>query len=294
MAPSDTSPPDAGRLVLTFDDCYVEDDEEIRPVLAERDAPAVFAVVPAWVGEDGHLDAGRLDDLASAGHEVAAHGRRHRYLQALRLGDDAAPGDERVAVVGEVHDDGDRGVVVGDRYEVTDGETVEAVEVTGVEATDDGGVLDLADPLTGGFDPAGTVVRPHRSVLEDELRGGREALVGMGHDPTTVVFPYGAADARAWRVARREFDVVANAAIRSLPNPAGTAPTNLRRYYLETTHLTRVELGGYLDAVAETGGVGVLAGHSAWASVPPERVGWVVDAARERGVTVTTFASLYG
>ena len=67
-------------------------------------------------------------------------------------------------------------------------------------------------------------------------------------------------------------------------------------YYWGTTpsHLTRVELGEYLDAVAEVGGVGVLAAPSAGDSVPPERVGWVVDASRERDVEVSTFASLVG
>ncbi|MFC5970890.1 polysaccharide deacetylase family protein [Halomarina salina] len=282
-----------GRLVLTFDDGYAEDFDQIRPVLADRDVPAVFAIVPTWVGEPGHLDAERLDELADAGHELAAHGRRHRHLQAHHLRRDAASGDDRLHVSGEVHADG-HGTLAGDRYEVTDGETSETVEVASVTATDEGGTIAVETPLSRSFDAGEAVVRPEASVVDDEVRGAREGLADLGHDPTTLVLPYGAADVRAWRAVREAYDVLANAAVRSLPNPPGTDPTNLRRYYLETTHLTRVELGEYLDAVAETGGVGVLAGHSAWESVPPERVGWVVDAARDRGVEVTTFASLFG
>ncbi|MWG36699.1 polysaccharide deacetylase family protein [Halomarina oriensis] len=287
-------PSDAGHLVLTFDDGYAADHDLIRPVLAERDARAVFAVVPSWVGKPGHLTAVELDALVDAGHEVAAHGRRHRYLQALRLGRDATSGDDDLHVAGEVHDDEDCGIVVGDRYEVTDGDHREPVEIAAVSATEDGGVLTLAASLDSAFDRGETVVRPHESVVTDEIRGVRAAFAEMGSDPSSFVLPYGAADTRAWRAVHEEYDVLANAAIRSLPNPPGTAPTNLRRYYLETTHLTRVELGEYLDAVAETGGIGVLAGHSAWQSVTAERVGWVVGAARERGVEVTTFASLFG
>jgi peptidoglycan/xylan/chitin deacetylase (PgdA/CDA1 family) len=285
---------DAGHLVLTFDDGYATDHDLVRPVLAERDARAVFAVVPSWLGDPGHLTADRLETLVDAGHEVAAHGRRHRYLQAPRLARPAASGDDRLHVAGEVHDDEDSGIVVGDRYEVTDGEHREAVTIEGVHATDEGGVLTLDSGLGGAFDRGEAVVRPHETVVADEVRGVREDFLALGVDPSTFVLPYGAADTRAWRTVREEYDVLANAAIRSLPNPPGTAPTNLRRYYLETTHHTRVELGEYLDAVAETGGVGVLAGHSAWESVTAERVGWVVDAARERGVEVTTFASLFG
>ncbi|WP_206424993.1 hypothetical protein [Halosimplex salinum] len=49
-----------------------------------------------------------------------------------------------------------------------------------------------------------------------------------------------------------------------------------------------VEIETYLDSVAECGGLGILAGHTDWETVPPERVGAVVDAARERGIEVTT------
>jgi peptidoglycan/xylan/chitin deacetylase (PgdA/CDA1 family) len=41
-----------GRLVLVFDDGYIEDHEIVRPVLDRLDASAVFAIVPTWLGED--------------------------------------------------------------------------------------------------------------------------------------------------------------------------------------------------------------------------------------------------
>ncbi len=287
------------RLVLVFDDAVTEDYEETWPVLREAGVPACFAVPTARIGDDGHLDADQLADLAGAGCEIAAHGREHRYLQAHRLAADAAAGDRRVRVAaGHVFPDEPGGVLVGDRYEVTDGDDSEVREVTGVEAGSEDGneppSLELAAPLQNDYDTAETVVRPAESTVEDEVAGARSDLEAIGFDPRTFVLPYDAADPRAWAAVEEHYDVLANAATRSLPNPPGTPPTNLRRYYVETDHLTPVEIAAYLDAVVELDALGVLAGHGAWDTLPPERVARVVEMADERGIEVTTFAAVFG
>lgn len=280
----------SGRLVLVFDDGYAEDHEEVRPVLESLDAPAVFAVVPEWIGEPGYLDGADLEDLRELGCEVAAHGRRHRYLQSHGLSRDAAVGDRQLILDSEHLFPGtEAGVVAGDRMEVLDGETREVVEVA--ETMDDGGesVVRLAAPLESRFDGGESVLRPTRPKLVDEIVGARDSLEASGFDPSTFVFPYDVADVRAWQLAREAYDVVANAAVRSLPNPPGTDRRNLRRWYLETDKLTDPGLEAYLDAVAERGGIGVLAGHSAWETVTSERIVGTVRAARERRIEVTTF-----
>lgn len=284
-----------GRLVLVFDDGYAEDDELVRPVLADRGVPAVLAIVPTWLDDDS-LTTDQLRALDDSGWEVAAHGHRHRKCQAHGLVRDAAAGSDRLYLGGgHGFPEDEVGVLAGDELEVTDGTSSETVAVTATGAdgdAGDGAFVDLEAPLGTHFAPGETVVRPTEALLRDELVGGRDALAELGFDPTTFVFPFDAASVRAWRMARDEFDAVANAAVRSLPNPPGTAPTNLRRWYLETSHLAPPEAADYLDAVAEEGGLGVLAGHSAWDTVTPERVGMVVDAALERGIEITTFAEL--
>ncbi|MFB6135582.1 MAG: polysaccharide deacetylase family protein, partial [Halobacteriaceae archaeon] len=282
-----------GRLVLVFDDGYAEDYERVAPVLREADAPACFAVVPGWLGDEGHLTESRLAELVDAGCEVAAHGVRHRRLQATHLAADAAAGDARAVVDGPVFPDDDHGVVVGDEYELTDGSRRERRELVDKGETDDAQYVAFDRPLESAFAAGEAVLRPSEATLRDEVVGAGEDLRALGFDPRTFVFPYDAADPRAWSLAAERYDAVANAAVRSLPNSPGTAPTDLRRYYLETTHLTEVEVAEYLDAVAARGGLGILAGHSAWDSVPPERVARVVELARERGVAVTTFREAF-
>jgi peptidoglycan/xylan/chitin deacetylase (PgdA/CDA1 family) len=280
-----------GRLVLVFDDGYIEDHEIVRPVLDRLDASAVFAIVPTWLGEDDHLTWEHLHALADAGHEVAAHGRRHRHCQAHPLAEDASAGDERLHLGGgHVFPDRDGGVEPGDSLELADGTTTETVEVAATGSDGDDEYVDLADPLASPVAAGDAVVRPTEGLLRDEIVGGRDALRDLGFEPSTFVFPYDAASVRAWRLAADEFDVVANAAVRSLPNPPGTDRTNLRRWYLETDHHAPPETADYLDAVAETGGIGVLAGHSAWDTVTAERLERVVEMARERDVAVTMLA----
>lgn len=279
----------SGHLVLVFDDGPASDRSFVQPLLDDLDAPATFAVVPAWLGRDGHLDPGDLAELADAGHEVLAHGRTHRHCQAHRLAGDVAPGDDRLRVTGShVFPDSHGGVHAGDEMELVDADRRVAVTIGDTASGDDHAHVDLAGAVGHAFDAADAVLRPTDATLRDEIGGARDALREHGVDPTGFVFPYDAADPRAWQLAASEYAVVPNAAVRSLPNPPGTDPTNLRRWYLETDHLTPPELADYLDAVAETGGLGILAGHSAWDTVTPDRLRRVVAAARERDVAVTT------
>lgn len=283
-----------GHLVLVFDDGYVEDHDRLLPVLRDHDAPATLAVVPDWIGDDDYLDTDQLGDLVDAGCEVLSHGRRHRYLGTHHLAADASVGDERiVAAAGHVFPGEHHGTLAGDEYELTDSDESARVTLTGADEHDDERVaLEISDPIGAAFDGDTAVLRPTERTLLDEVVGVREEFETLGYDPGTFVFPYDAADPRAWRLAGEEYDAVANAAVRSLPNPPGTGPTNFRRYYLETTHSRPPEIETYLDHVAAGGGVGILAGHSAWDSVPPERVAFVIEAARERGIEVTTFSEM--
>lgn len=279
----------SGELVLVFDDGYVEDHDQVLPVLREADVPAAFAVVPEWVGDPDYVDESQLAALVDAGCEITAHGRRHRFLSGQGLTRDVAAGDERIYADGQLFPGQDHGVYPGDEFELTDGERRATVELAGKGAVDGEGYVETAAPVETAFDAGETVFRPTRGLLEAEITGTDDAFAALDLDPSTFVFPYDAADARAWAVAADHYDAIPNASVRPIPNPPGTVPTNLRRYYLQTTHMTRVEIASYLDTVAEQGGLGILAGHSAWDSVPPERVAWVVAAAKERGIGVTTF-----
>jgi len=146
----------------------------------------------------------------------------------------------------------------------------------------------LDEPLSAAFTADEAVFRPTSEQIRDEVVGVRGEFEGLGYDPTTFALPYDAGDSRVWRAVADEYDALVDATVRSLPNPPGTPPLSLSRYYLETNQLRMVEIEAYLDEVATGGGLGILAGHTAWETVPPERVGAVVDAAHERDITVTT------
>lgn len=275
-------------LALVFDDGFASDFEELRPVFREIDAPATFAIVPGWLGEDNRLTVDQLRTLADEGHEVLAHGTRHRFMGTHRVTVAVDAGERAVVVDDHVFPGDDHGVYPGDTYEVTDGDRRETATLAGKRDSEDGPVLVFEEPLDGEYAAGEAVCRLTQEVLEDEILGVREDFRELGFDPTGWVFPYDAADARAYCLAADAYGTIANASIGSLPNPPGTPPTNWRRYYLQTSHLTRPEIASYLETLSAQGGVGVLAGHSDWPSVTPERVRFVIAAARERGIDVTT------
>ena len=276
-----------GQLALVFDDGYAEDYEDIYPVLDERGVPASLAIVPGWLGDEGHLTAAELDELVEAGWEVVAHGRRHRYMQAHPLAGDASAGDERLRLDSDhVFPGEDHGLYPGDTFEVTDGSTTE-VHTLAAKGDDDP-VVTLESALGADFAAEETVFRPTVDQIETEVASVRAEFERLGYDPTTFALPYDAGDARVWRAVADAYDALVDACVRSLPNPPGTPPLALSRYYLETSHMRMVEIETYLDEVAESGGLGILAGHTAWETVPPERVAAVVDAAHARDIEVTT------
>ncbi|ACV47020.1 MULTISPECIES: polysaccharide deacetylase family protein [Halomicrobium] len=283
-----------GHLVLVFDDGYAADYEQLLPVLRAHGAPAAVAVVPEWLGDDDHLTVDQLAALAEADCEICSHGSRHRYLQAHHLAADVTPGEERVTVAaGHVFPGEEHGVLAGDRYEVTDGDRTTTVTLGEPLAVGEETVtLGIEREIDAAFDGEEAVLRPTEATLRDEIAGVRSAFDRLGYDPDAFVFPYDAADPRAWALAAETYDVLPNAAVRSLPNRPDTAPTSYQRCYLERSHLRRAEIETYLDSVATQGGLGILAGHSAWETVPPERVAFVIEAARQRGIEVTTFSGL--
>lgn len=285
----------SGRLALTFDDGYATDYEDIYPVLDDRGVPASLAIVPGWLGEEGHLTVDQLRKLADDGWEVMGHGRRHRYMQAHPLASDAAAGDARIRLdSAHVFPDGDHGLYSGDDFEVTDGDRTETVTLAekGAEAGEP--YVRLESSLGRGFDAAESVFRPTEDQIRDEIEGSKAELAGIGFEPTTFTLPYDAGDARVHQVVAEGFEALADAAVRSLPNPPGASPLDLQRYYLETDQLRMPEIETYLDGVAERGGLGILAGHTDWETVPPKRVGAVVDAAHDRGIEVTTVGDAVG
>lgn len=279
---------DGGRLALVFDDGYATDDNQIRPVLEDAGVPASFAIVSEWIAGDGHLTGDQLQELADLGYEIMAHGRHHRFLGPHRLETDAELGDRRLVIESHVFPDTNAAMLVGDEYQLTDGDRTATVEIAGKGARGSTEYVELSETLSERWSAEETVFRLPEAVIREEIVGGKRDLEERGYDPTAFAFPYDAADVRALRIAREAFDVVPNAAVRSLPNPPGTAGWNLRRYYLETDKLTRVEIADYLDEVAAAGGLGILAGHSDWETVPPEHVAFAIEAARERGIEITT------
>ncbi|AGN02887.1 polysaccharide deacetylase [Salinarchaeum sp. Harcht-Bsk1] len=283
-----------GRLALVFDDGYRSDFAQLRPVLDARDAPASFAIVSEWVARDGHLDVDQLRDLVDLGGEVLAHGRYHRVLRPHHLADDVAADARRIPIESHVFPENESGVHVGDEYELVDADRRQTVTVAGKGSDEAAPYVELAEPVADSWSASETVFRLPDRLLDAEIRGSGADLRDHGFEPAGFVFPYDAADVRAHRIARSEYGVIPNAAVRSLPNPSGTPAWNLRRYYLETDALTRVEIADYLDAVARDGGFGILAGHSDWDTVPAERVRFVIEAARDRGIELTTFSECVG
>lgn len=285
---------DHGTLTLVFDDGYVEDYETVRPVLAERDVPASLAINPATLGEPGMLTTGQLEELVESGWEVLSHGRRHRYMQAHPLAADAAAGERTVELdSGHVFPEDDHGVYPGERLEVTDGRTTETHVVAEKGTREGAATVTFESALGTEFSVDESVARLPEDLLHEEIVGVRTDFEALDLDPSGFVLPYDAADARAWSLLVDHYEALTYT-VSARPNPPDASPLALERYYLQTGHMRPAEIDAYLDAIAESGGLGILAGHSSWDVVTADRLAYVVEGALDRGIEVTTLEAAVG
>ncbi len=83
----------ARAVAITFDDAYESVQQHALPILAKHGWPCTVYVVSSQVGGSNVwdpaapraqlMDAGALRALASAGHDIGSHSRRHRRIRGL-------------------------------------------------------------------------------------------------------------------------------------------------------------------------------------------------------------------
>jgi peptidoglycan/xylan/chitin deacetylase (PgdA/CDA1 family) len=70
-------------VTLTFDDGFESDVTQALPILQESSIPASFFIVPAFIGEPGHLSWNQVRALTEAGMTIGSHTLTHAWLPEL-------------------------------------------------------------------------------------------------------------------------------------------------------------------------------------------------------------------
>lgn len=272
----------SGALAFVYDDSPREDFTETFPIHRQAGVPGCVAAVTERLGTEGHLSVGDLREMESAGWEVMSHTVRHRGLGSLWVTEPVDAGDARIYTVSNRH-----GKYPGDPVLVFDGETAAAASVAGRGADDTGEYVALHNPIGESFDAETTRIRYTSGRIRESLRESKRHLERDGFDVSNLVLPYDMTGPRVRNLVPEWYDAVANGRY-SGPrlNDATTDPLRLRRTYFNADRMSTAELGGYLDAVAENDGLGILAGHSHLLSA--ERIRTAIRMAEERNVAIRT------
>lgn len=277
-----------GRVVFIYDDGYEADFTETFPVHQQLDAPACSAVPSGVVGQsEKFLSADQLREMTDAGWDVLSHGVNHEALGPVEVTDPVAPGDTRVYVDSTVLGRTPREVELyaGDRRVVR--------QLTGKGRDETGGYLTLESAVDTAFEP-GATVRFTEDVVRSVLSNSRSQLREMGFGADGLVLPYGRWDARTLNLAREYYEAVANVYPGGL-NPHSTLnPYRLRRAYFREGAMSRSELGGFMDRVADEDALGILGGHSRREDLTGERIQTAIEFARDRNLEILTLQSALG
>jgi hypothetical protein len=278
----------AGYLVFVYDDSPAEDYSETFQVHEEYGVPGCVAACPGLMGTTRDwLYPGHLEQMYESGWEVMSHTLEHRALGEVPVAEDVEEGDTEIYVESNVH-----GRFEGDPLVVFDDEGTEAeATVAGQGEDDDGQYLELEEPIDEGF-TAGyeTRVRYTDEFTEEVLSESQsqlEEMVGEGQ-VTGYVHTFERDDGLVSELVPEYYDAVPQADGDGLNPEYEPDPHDLSRRYFEEDEMDEAEIERFLDQVANEPDFGILAGHSHYETLPPERVETAIEMALERDIEIVT------
>lgn len=276
----------AGYLSLIYDDGPAADYEMFH-LHQQYGAAGCTAACPGLINSsEDWLSSGRLLEMADNGWEIMSHTVDHRALGDTPIVEDIEAGDTRIYPDVNIH-----GRFEGDPIAVLDEETETEAVVAGNGEDDTGPYIELEEGIDTGFTASSsTRVRYTEEFLREILANSRaqlEEYVGEGQ-VTNLIYPYERADGLASELAPEYYVATPQRDDIGLNPTHNPDPYSLGRRYMETDHMDEAEIETFLDTVANEPDYGILAGHSQYDTLPPERVEFVLQQARERNIEVVT------
>ncbi|MFC6905565.1 polysaccharide deacetylase family protein [Halalkalicoccus tibetensis] len=276
----------AGYLSIVYDDSPAED-YEMYQVHREYDAPGCTAACPGLMdSSESWLTTEQLQEMHEFGWEVMSHTVDHRALGEVPIEADIAEGDDRIYAQtnNQGRFEGDPIVVIGE-----DGEAEGTVAGNGEDDT--GLYIELEEPIGESFAADGAVVRYTDEFTEEILADSRtqlEEMVGEGQ-VTGFIYPYERDDGFVGEVISDYYDAAPRRdGAGGLNSEHDPDPHELSRRYMETDHMDEADIEQFLDNVANEPDYGILAGHSQYETMPPERLEFVLEEAQRRDIEVVT------
>jgi hypothetical protein len=298
-----------GLLVFVYDDSPAEDYSKTYRVHREYDVPGVIGACPGLMeqGSSDWLLPGHAQAMHQDGWEFMSHTLIHRDLGEVAVLDDVEAGETEIPVQSNL-----AGRFEGDPIVFIDGDR--EVEATVAGQRDGGGgggddvdpdEEDLVDDEDGdtrylvieeGLEEdisSDAVVRYTDEFTSEILEESQAMLESWLSDQGGVVNGYVHTYDRYEGVQNfvpEFYDSIPNARPgRGGLNPEHDPdPLQLHRAYYQTDSMDEDELLSFLDSVAAEPDFGILAGHSHFDSLPPERIEFAIEAALERNIKIVT------
>ncbi|MCL7419196.1 MAG: polysaccharide deacetylase [Halalkalicoccus sp.] len=281
---SDDEP--AGYLSIIYDDGPVQDYEMFH--LHQRyGASGCSAACPGLINSsEKWLSSGRLLEMADNGWEIMSHTIKHRALGFAPIVEDIEAGDTRIYPDVNIH-----GRFEGDPIAVLDEQNETQATVAGNGEDDTGSYIELEEGIDTGFTASpSTRVRYTEEFLREilsESQAQLEEYVGEGQ-VTNMIYPFERDDGLVSELAPEYYVATPTHDGVGLNPTHNPDPYSLGRRYMETDRMTEAEIETFLDTVAEEPDYGILAGHSQYDTLPPERVEFVLQQAQERNIEVVS------
>ncbi|ADJ13716.1 polysaccharide deacetylase [Halalkalicoccus jeotgali B3] len=276
----------AGYLSLIYDDGPVEDYEMYR-VHQQYGVPGCTAACPGLLNSsENWLSSGQVLEMSDNGWEFMSHTIRHRALGEIPIVEDIATGDTRIYPEATLH-----GRFEGDPIVVFDEELEAEATVAGNGEDDTGPYIELEsgidESFTAGSDTRVRYTEEFLRQILTESKAGLEEYV-REDQVTNLIYPYERDDGLVSELAPEYYVATPTRDGVGLNPEYNPDPYGLGRRYMETDRMTESDIETFLDNVAEEPDYGILAGHSEYDTLPPERVDFVLQQAQERNIQVVT------
>ncbi|MFW5856043.1 MAG: polysaccharide deacetylase family protein [Bacillota bacterium] len=279
-------------LIIVYDDGYTEDVEKALPVHEKMGVPAVSAVNPDTLGNEGIMDERDLKKLYDSGWEIASHGLYHSALTLNKVIVRAQKGDMRLRV--------SNATLIEDRYNylLYNVYTGDSEEVEIAESNDEKNELKLEEKLQKDYSKEGTYVKLTQKALKKEIGDSKEKLNELGFEVRSFVYPYNGVIEEAEEIVRQNYKLARGGRKEGEDFPEAFINTPPLDYYrlkgvsFETDRLTTEDLDQLLNKTVDLQGLLILYAHTGQEGFDSERLEYILRTARILRINVITLKDL--
>ncbi len=281
-------------IIIVYDDGHIQDLTKAFPVHHELDKPAVAAVNPDTLGNQGVLNKNDLQYLQTSGWEIASHGQNHAFLGPNQVQQQITKGARLIKI--------DNPHFVEKRYNYllfnNDSEKVERIQIEEIFIFEDKSFIKTRKPVDNDYFSSETFIMPCMASMQTEIVNSKHELENLELNINSFVYPYNAYTSWAKDIAQKHYNFARAGITKHTIDPEDKINFppldchSLKALCFETDFMTDHDLMKMIEVTKNSHGLLILYAHSGNKGFCTKRLELILQSAQKMEINVLTFQDL--